>query len=254
MRLIINYLFTVCILLTACDTGPKVIEAESASGDNTLSTSVSDVHNAQSASNNEEHKVVVEEVLNTSNYSYLNVEEDGKKFWIAIPKKEVTIGETYYFKGGLLKKNFHSKEHDRVFETVYLVSDVHKQPIGSGGSAADEALNKIHGHGSAADNSLVNVEPAEGAIKLSELFSSKEKYEGQVVKVTGKCVKMNPNIMGRNWVHIQDGSGGGLDLTVTTAENVPVGQVVTLEGTITLNKDFGAGYQYAIIMEEAKLK
>ena len=71
---------------------------------------------------------------------------------------------------------------------------------------------------------------------------------------TGKCVKVNPMIMGRNWIHLQDGSGDNLDLTITTTENIPVGHVITLEGTIALNKDFGAGYKYDIIMEEAVLQ
>lgn len=61
-------------------------------------------------------------------------------------------------------------------------------------------------------------------------------------------------IMNRNWVHLQDGSGEGLDLTITTTENIPLGAIITLEGTIAMNKDFGAGYQYDIIMEGAVLR
>jgi hypothetical protein len=58
-------------------------------------------------------------------------------------------------------------------------------------------------------------------------------------------------IMNRNWIHIQDGTGDKLDLTVTTTENIALGSVVTLKGTIALDKDFGAGYRYDIIMEGA---
>jgi hypothetical protein len=99
-----------------------------------------------------------------------------------------------------------------------------------------------------------NIEPAQGAIRLSELFSNKAKYNNQVIKVTGKCVKVNPMIMNRNWVHIQDGSGNDLELTVTTAEMIPLGAVITFEGTIALDKDFGAGYRYDVIMEGAVLR
>ena len=77
---------------------------------------------------------------------------------------------------------------------------------------------------------------------------------GKVIKVTGKCIKLNRMIMGRNWVHLQDGSGNNFDLTVTTTENVELGSIVTLEGTIALNKDFGAGYKYNVILEGATLK
>jgi hypothetical protein len=62
--------------------------------------------------------------------------------------------------------------------------------------------------------------------------------------------------MDRNWVHLQDGTSdsGSFDLTVTTEEEVNVGDVLTFEGKIKLDKDFGAGYSYEVIMEQAKLK
>ncbi len=249
----ISVLFFACAL-TACDSGPKVIEAESDMNVNTAPPSVfENVPAVQNTTSSSEHKVVVEEVLDTEKYSYLNVSENGEKFWVAVPRMDIEVGGTYYYRGGLMKKNFHSREYDRVFETVYLVSDIRKQPIGSGngGSAVDEALNRIQG---GSDKGPIKVKLAEGAIKLSELFSDMAKYEGKTVVVTGKVVKVNPMIMGRNWIHIQDGTGEELDLTVTTAENIPLGHVVTLEGTIALNKDFGAGYRYDIIMEGAVLR
>jgi hypothetical protein len=195
------------------------------------------------------HNVVVEEVLNTEKYSYLNVTENGEKFWIAIPRMEVEIGGTYHYTDALLKHNFESKEYDRVFETIYLVSDIHSHS-GESGASADQGQGD---HG-AKSTGPIKVEHAEGSITLTELFSEMEKYKDKTVQVTGKCVKVNPMIMGRNWVHIQDGSGDGLDLTITTTENVQLNEVVTFEGVIALNKDFGAGYKYDIILEQGKLK
>ncbi len=98
------------------------------------------------------------------------------------------------------------------------------------------------------------VEPAEGAIQIAELMNNRSQYEGKTVKVTGKCVKVNAEIMGRNWIHLQDGSGENFDLTLTTDEAVEVGSIVTMEGTVALNKDFGAGYRYEVIMEDAKVQ
>lgn len=95
------------------------------------------------------------------------------------------------------------------------------------------------------------------AIKLAELFKNKDKYEGKKIVVTGKVVKVNNGILNRNWVHINDGSKCGnieCDLTITTEDEVENGAQVTFEGKITLNKDFGAGYHYHLIMEEAELK
>jgi len=195
------------------------------------------------------HLVVINEVLDTEKYSYLNVSEDGDKYWIAIPRKEVQVGSTYFYKGGLLKKNFESKEYNRVFETIYLVSEVIPHPSNIASSERIDQSKKDE-----ISSEPVSVDPVEGSIKLAELFADPDKYNGKLIQVTGKCVKVNPQIMGRNWVHIQDGSGKGLDLTITTTENVNLDAIVTFKGTIALNKDFGAGYKYDVIMETASLR
>ncbi|HMQ91022.1 MAG TPA: GW dipeptide domain-containing protein [Flavilitoribacter sp.] len=240
------------LLMTACQGKPKVIEAESVGAGEGGNAEPTALAIASQQAESDIHKVVVVETLNTERYTYLNVTEDDKNFWIAIPRKEVEVGGTYYYKGGLLKKNFFSQEFNRVFETVYLVSDVQQQPINGNGSALDEAMSNIQVGGTLNDGPI-DVQPAEGAIAISTLMKDRQKYEGKTVKVTGKCVKVNPMIMGRNWVHIKDASSD-TDLTVTTMENINLGAVVSLEGTIALNKDFGAGYRYDVIMESAVIK
>lgn len=257
----------ILIMVNACDSGPKVIESQStqtAKAEITANSipalqelgktghSAGDGHNHTTAG---EHKVVVEEVLNTEKYTYMNVMEGDKKHWIAIPKNEVTVGETYIYTGGLLKKNFFSREYDRTFETIYLVSKIRKAGGGANGngSALEAALSKTK-VGASLDVKVGKVKQAEGAISIAELFKNKEKYKDQSVKITGKCVKVNPEIMGRNWIHLQDGSGDELDLTITTAQDIPLGAVLTVEGVIALDKDFGSGYRYDIIMEGAEMK
>ncbi|MCU0363097.1 MAG: hypothetical protein MUD02_00790 [Bacteroidales bacterium] len=100
-----------------------------------------------------------------------------------------------------------------------------------------------------------SISPCTGCITLANLLSDKKNYKGQTVSVTGRVVKFNAEIMGKNWVHIQDGTeaDGDYDLTVTTMQTVTVGEVVTFTGTISLNKDFGYGYKYDILMEDATL-
>ena len=132
------------------------------------------------------------------------------------------------------------------------VADEHKV-IGEG-SSMDEAHTGIQEQEGLPGPAAGQIEPAPGAVKISQLYANKEKYSNKVVKVTGKCLKVNPSIMNRNWAHIQDGSGENIDLTVTTMEDIPLGAVVTLEGTIALDKDFGAGYRYDVIMEGAILQ
>jgi hypothetical protein len=100
----------------------------------------------------------------------------------------------------------------------------------------------------------VSVEPCKGCVKIADLLAKKKSYKGKVIMVTGQVTKYNPQIMGKNWVHIQDGTmfEGGFDLTVTTDQSVSVGETVTFKGKIDLDKDFGYGYIYGVIMEEAK--
>ena len=90
---------------------------------------------------------------------------------------------------------------------------------------------------------------SEGSIKIKELVENKEKYAGQEVQLSGEVIKVNPNIMGRNWIHLIDGTMDDYDLVITTDINIPEGAFVTLKGQVSLDKDFGAGYFYEVIVE-----
>jgi len=99
------------------------------------------------------------------------------------------------------------------------------------------------------------IKPIKGGISIAELFASREDYDSKTVIVRGRVTKFNSNIMGKNWIHIQDGTefSGEKDLTITSDVDVKVDDIVTFEGKITLDKDIGPGYFYKIIMEQAKL-
>ena len=107
--------------------------------------------------------------------------------------------------------------------------------------------------------SEVKVEKAQGenSYTVAEIFSKTQELDGKIVRLRAKVMKVNPNIMGHNWLHLQDGTGDPLtnshDLVVTTAESPALDQVVTVEGKLTANKDFGAGYSYTAIIENAKI-
>ena len=100
----------------------------------------------------------------------------------------------------------------------------------------------------------ISVTVAVGGVTIAQIFSNVNMYASKIVKVKGKVVKVNNGIMKTNWVHIQDGTSAGsdFDLTVTTNDNVNVGDVVTFEGSLVLNKDFGYGYSYKVLLENAK--
>ena len=93
----------------------------------------------------------------------------------------------------------------------------------------------------------------EGTVSIAELYDKPSAYEGKKIRVKGEVAKFNAQIMERNWIHIQDGTEfeGKYDLTVTSQQNFMVGMVVTLEGILALNRDFGYGYSYELLLEEA---
>ena len=249
MRLLLNntsaLLMSALILfgISACNSEPKVIEAEPASPHRDL--------DKRGKTQGDMHEVEVLDLLHTDKYTYLDVQEDDQRYWIAVSKMEANKGDRYMYQGGLLKKNFYSREFDRNFETIYLVSRL--LPVG--GSAAGSAMERAKASlGQEQETSDIIVTQPEGGISLKTLFSDPDRYAGQTIMVKGQCVKVNNRIMDRNWVHIQDGSvqdGEKLDLTLTTQENVPVGAIALFKGQISTKKDFGAGYRYEILMEEA---
>jgi type IV pilus biogenesis protein CpaD/CtpE len=101
---------------------------------------------------------------------------------------------------------------------------------------------------------LSGIERAAGGKTIAEVFAEKEQLAGQVVVFRGKLVKANAGIMGKNWLHLRDGSGaeGANNLTVTTIDVLPnVGDLLLVTGVLEVNKDFGMGYQYDVIIEDA---
>ena len=121
------------LILSSCDRGPKIISSpvDAARSENKSNTGIfSDSETTDNTGNEvapvstDVHTVEVLEVLPTDKYVYMRVEEGGEEFWVATGKKEVKVGEKYFYKNGILKRNFESKEYNRVFDKVYLVSNI----------------------------------------------------------------------------------------------------------------------------------
>lgn len=200
---------------------------------------------------NWKHEVIVNEVIQTSSYTYLLVSENNDLYWIAISGMDVNVEDILYYNSGLEMVEFKSKELQRTFDKLLLV-----QVISNDGSKVVERSTskntvKRHQH----TNNVTTDKPAEdmGLVSLEDLFANINNYNGKKITVSGKVVKFNSEIMGRNWVHIMD-ADNNYDLTITTNNYVKLEDEVTFEGVITLNKDFGSGYSYEIIMEKAVLK
>lgn len=210
---------------------------------------------ANETQNQTAEKVIeVKEVIQTSSYTYLKVEENSEERWVAVSRMEAAKGDTYYYDEALLMNNFHSKELDRDFETIYFINKVSTIPF----SVQDKMSSMQSGHSGKATvpaSSSVSVEKADGELTVGQIFENKTKYSNKEIEIRGIVVKVNKEVMGKNWVHIQDGTNhdGSFDLTITTMDLPSIDDEVTFKGTIILDKDFGAGYFYDVIMENAKL-
>ena len=106
----------------------------------------------------------------------------------------------------------------------------------------------------------VKVDKAAGADArtVAEVNAKRADLKGKTVVVRGKVVKFTPGVMGKNWVHLRDGSGadadGSNDLLVTTQDETKIGDVVVAKGVVATDRDFGAGYSYKVLLDEATLK
>ncbi|MUP38171.1 hypothetical protein [Labilibaculum euxinus] len=193
-------------------------------------------------------KVLVKETFNAGGYTYINGNND---LWLAVGQRPIEVGKAYYYKGALEMKNFHSKELNRDFPVIYFLNTISDTPIENNMPMQASSMKKQK-----AKRIEVSIEKTKGITSISELFSKKDEFSGKQISVKGKVTKFNQNIMGKNWIHIQDGSDfeGNFDLTITCKDVVSIGQIIEVSGTIALDKDFGAGYTYDVIMEEAKIQ
>ncbi|HNY01473.1 MAG TPA: hypothetical protein PKG48_02735 [Bacteroidales bacterium] len=196
------------------------------------------------------HGTEIKEVIQTSNYTYLRVVENEKEYWMAVVRAEVKPGDSVYYTRASEMQNFSSRELGRTFPSILFVDDPssHMKPAAP---ASNQPLSpkKVE----VKEWSDISVTPPPGGITLETLYKNPASFAGKSVMIRGVVTRYNEQILNRNWVHLQDGTGfeGKIDLTITTKDSVKVGQTATFKGIIGLNKDFGAGYSYEVIMEQA---
>ena len=201
----------------------------------------------------------VVETVNAANYTYVQVDTGKEKIWAAAPQFPVKVGAKVTVPAGMPMKNYQSKTLKRTFDTVYFVPAISEPgAIQSESAAMREAHSGLRGQSGSSPAAAIDysgLKKPEGGVTVAEILSGKKDRQGQAVSVRAKVVKYNEQIMNRNWLHLQDGTGstGANDLTVTTADKAKVGDTVLVKGTLVFDKDFGYGYKYKVILEDAKL-
>lgn len=203
------------------------------------------------------HEVEVLELSQVSSYTYLRVIENDKEKWLAVPTIEAAVGDILFYKGGTEMTNFRSKALDKTFSSVLFLEKATKNEEDLKVKTHQLSGSDMHqGNAKKKVEKLTStIEPAEGGISIAELLENKKLYDGKTVRIKGQVLKFNTKILGKNWVHLQDGTAfnGQFDLTLTTNAVVQLEDVVVLEGKVTLDKDFGYGYFYELIIEDAQL-
>jgi len=218
---------------------------------------------------------VVKETLDASDYTYMRLGTSGGEIWAAVTKTSVKKGDRVTVVNAMSMDGFESKTLNRKFEhivfgnlgggTAAAASAPAPAPVSSHGSASEApqlsqmAAQHAAAAGGPADAGDVTVAKAEGkdARTVAQVFAERLSLVNKAVSVRGKVVKANASIMGRNWIHIRDGSGSREkkddDLTVTTQDGASVGDIVVVRGVVHVDRDFGAGYSYPVVLEDAKV-
>lgn len=214
------------------------------------------------------------ETMDAASYTYALLDIGSEQVWVAGPQTTIAVGDHVHVGAGMAMPDFESKALGRTFDVVYFVGAIEQGDHGAAAATppADHpggAMPQEHPGGAApmgmgtgsdaashtttARETVEGVAKAAGGQTVAEIFINAASLKDKNVKVRGRVVKFSPNIMGTNWLHIQDGTGaeGTHDLTVTSATTVKVGDVVLVDGPLSVDRDFGAGYRYPVIVENA---
>ena len=231
-------------------------------------------------------KASITEFKDVTNYTYLNLKDSTGRIWAAIPKTSVETGDEIELANIIVMKDFHSRVLDKTFATILFAvpskeSNTRRPPshvempaktmtgMPSGMMSGAMPHGNVPGAGTKAETGSgksraipqdIRVIKATGdhAYTIEEIYAGKKALAKSPVKVRAKVVKFLPDIMGKNWIHIQDGTGSAEgknnDITVTTTETADVGDEIIVQGTLSIDKDLGAGHVFAALIEDVSVE
>lgn len=198
----------------------------------------------------------VVETMESGGYVYIKLENG---IWIAATTFAVSVGDKVQYSGAMEMNDFHSTSLDRTFESILFVAGAGL--VGNDGAA--KTAMPMEGHGSTdmqIQKPVAVQAPVAGEIKpladgktVAGIFAESDQLKDQVVSLNAKVIKVSKNIMGKNWITLQDGTGTEPDnrLLATSQEVVTAGDIVIVKGTVKTDIDLGYGYQYKVLLEEA---
>ncbi len=204
---------------------------------------------------------VVTETMDAGVYTYAKIDDGNAEYWIAGPKTPLKVGEKVSFAPQMWMENFPSKTLNRTFDKVLFVAVIAPLKGDSAhncencGTKHKPAEKKVDSNEKSTPNAPVA--KAEGGYTIAEILANSADLKDKSVKVNGIVTKVIRGVMGKDWVHIEDSTGGEgkEDLVVTSASaDVKEGDLVTVTGKVKTDVDFGYGYFYPVLIEDASFK
>ena len=226
----------------------------------------------------------VTERIDAAQYTYLKLQTASGEQWAAVPTTDTRVGAQVSIANAAWMENFKSATLNRTWPRIAFgtlgeapaagpgmfaaqaradgsaaLPPGHPAP-GAGQPATDGEAVPPRGHpalSAAADLGAIKVAKAPGAQgrTVADVWARRAALKDQQVSVRGKVVKATSGVLGKNWLHVRDGSGQGPtgDLTVATADSAAVGDTVLITGVVHVDKDLGSGYRYDVIVEDARV-
>jgi hypothetical protein len=198
------------------------------------------------------------EVKDVESYTYLRLKTKDGETWVAVSRVPVKIGAEVTIENVAVMNNFESKSLKKTFPTILFGTlggaGTSVPSVGNGIATAQPDIAKASVGGD------IHIPKANGenARTVAEIMTKGAELKDKPVLVHGRVVKYNSGIMGKNWIHLRDGSGSAAnntnDVLVTTTNQAQVGDILTVKGVVHTNKDFGAGYSYKVLIEDASLQ
>jgi len=198
------------------------------------------------------------EVKDVESYTYLLLKTKDGETWAAVAKTPVKKGADVTIENASVMNNFESKALKKTFDKI-VFGTLGGAGASTAGAGSDMAA--MHsGIGKAVEVGDVKVAKASGpdARTVAEIITRRTELKDKAVLVRGKVVKFTPEVLGKNWIHLRDGSGSASDNThdvlVTTKDQAKIGDVVVAKGVVHTDRDLGSGYSYKVLVEEATLQ
>lgn len=210
------------------------------------------------------------ETKDAMGYKYLKIDEEGKEIWIAIASVPVAVGEKIGYDKATMMQDFHSKSLNQTFKKIYFASDIYitqkvqkpqsmKEMLGLSQKKQDPHAGMGRGMTPEEEEKPAIPFVKKDTYTIEEIHMWRKSLEGQVISIEGSVYKVSRQIMKLDWVHIGDGTGNEKKLTddlvfTAASANIKAGDKVIAKGKVVVNKDFGFGYFYKVIIQDASFQ